>query len=121
MEHRYSARVDVDLKATIHKRGLMVGDGRIKNGSKYGLLLETSYIEANLLQKLVIEVVVHPAPKKTKRYQLHTIVIRKYAEGLGLELEAIGEQDSVAMGDLINSVRAMSKPPVNLQRGLAMT
>lgn len=109
MEHRYSERVEVDLKAAVYKRGLMVGSGRIKNGSRHGLLLETSYADVNVLQKLVIEVVVRVAPKQTRRYELHTIVVRKSGESLGLELETIGEDDLLAMKDLIEAVRCIKQ------------
>lgn len=116
MEHRYSERVDVDLRAAVYKRGIAVGTGRIKNGSKQGLYLETGYDDVNLLQKLVIEVVVHVAPQQTQRYELETIVVRKSSEGLGLELEVIGAQDSLALGTLIESVRVMKFQPAQTPR-----
>lgn len=116
MEHRYSERVDVDLRAAVYKRGLNVGTGRIKNGSKHGLFLQTNYNDVNLLQKLVVEVVVHLTPQKTQRYELQTIVVRKSSEGLGLELEVIGEQDSLALGALIESVRIMKYQTVPVPR-----
>lgn len=120
MEHRYSERVDVDLRAAVYKRGVPVGTGRIKNGSRRGLFLQTNYDDVNVLQKLMIEVVVHLAPQKTQRYELQTIVVRKSAEGIGLELEAIGEQDSIAMAALIDSVRAMQYHAIAAPRaGLA--
>jgi hypothetical protein len=116
MEHRYSERVDVDLRAAVYKRGIVVGTGRIKNGSRHGLFLQTNYDDVNVLQKLVIEVVVHLTPQQTQRYELKTIVVRKSSEGLGLELEAIGEQDSFSMSALIDSVRAMKQSSVVIPR-----
>lgn len=102
MEHRYSQRVDVDLKASIYKRGLLLGTGKIKNGSKHGLYIETLVEDVNLLQKLVLEIVVHLAPQDSRRYQLNTIVVRKSFEGLGLELEALDEQDSTTMAEVLS-------------------
>lgn len=116
MEHRYGRRIDVGLRAIISKRGLIVGRGQIKNGSQYGLFLETDYTDVNVLQKLVIEVSLHPAPQKTLYYQLQTIVVRKSGNGLGLELETIGEQDSRAMVELIAAVSAVEKPAMRTQR-----
>src|SRR5690606_22937662 len=107
MEHRCGERMDVDLKTTIFKQGIMVGKGRIKNGSAYGLYLETAYSDANILQKLALEVVLQPTPQETVSHKIHAIVTRKSASGLGLELETIGEQDSAIMSKLIDAVRSM--------------
>ncbi len=106
MEHRYSQRIDVDLKATIYKRGLALGTGRIKNGSKHGLYLETPIEDINLLQKLVLEVVVHPGPQSSRRYQFNTIVVRKSYEGIGLELETLDDEDSAQMAELLTLSQA---------------
>lgn len=112
MEHRCSERVDIDLRAAVYKRGLAVATGRIRNSSKQGLFLETRYCDVNLLQKLSIEVIVHPAPQQSERYEVQAIVVRKSVDGLGLELESIGGEDTFAMTQLMNAVGAMSYQPV---------
>jgi hypothetical protein len=106
MEHRYSQRVDVDLMASIYKRGVLLGTGRIKNGSRHGMYVETSVDEVNILQKLVLEVVIYPAPQDSRCYRLNTIVVRKSMEGLGLELEGIDDQDTSMMAELLSLVVA---------------
>jgi hypothetical protein len=87
MEHRYSNRHDINLKALIYKRGVPVAIGRIKNGSKQGLFVATDYADVKPHQKLELVVVIKRTPEQLKHYHLKTLVVHKSPSGLGLEME----------------------------------
>lgn len=97
MEHRYSARLAVDLTASVYQQGLIVAVGRIRNASNHGLYLTTEYSNINLLQHISIAVLLPSKAHKIRFYEVPAIVVRKIncglELGLGLELASIDEQD----------------------------
>lgn len=107
MEHRYAERFAVDLAVTLFQQNAPVATGTIKNGSGYGLFIQTDYQEIHLLQKLRVTVVLHPEPQRDARYEFECRVVRKTGTGLGLELETIGGEDSQVMKVLIDTIHGV--------------
>ncbi len=90
MEHRYSVRVTTTINAVIVRQGVPVAMGRIRDCSKTGFFIETDYDDVSLLQHLDIELQDREPGKtpKIKRHRYRTQVVRRAADGLGLEIEA---------------------------------
>lgn len=97
MEHRCSGRHTADIKILIHKYQLPVAIGRIKNGNRYGLFIETDMTDVKPLQQLGIEILAYPSAQKLQRYKFDSIVIHVTRSGFGIELDAldVGEADKL--------------------------
>lgn len=92
MEHRYSERHPANIKILIYKLDIPVAIGRIKNGTRYGLHIESDLAGVALLQQLGIEMLVYGVGNKLQRYKFDSIVIHKTDHGFGVELDALTEE-----------------------------
>jgi putative N-acetylmannosamine-6-phosphate epimerase len=101
MEHRCSDRYTADIKILIHKYQLPVAIGRIKNGSRYGLFIESDLVDVKPLQQLGIEILAYPGTQKLQRYKFDSIVIHTTDHGFGIELDALSEEEEDQLMDLL--------------------
>lgn len=91
MEHRCSDRYTADIKILIYRYGIPVAIGRIKNGNRYGLFIESDLADVYPLQQLGIEVLVYRTTQKLQRYQFESIVAHTNGRGFGVEIDSSNE------------------------------
>jgi len=108
MEHRCSARYTGDIKILIYRYDIPVAIGRIKNGTRYGLYIESDLADVKPLHQLVIEILVYRSAQKLQRYRFDSIVIHTNNHGFGVELDALGEE---AASQLTEMLRASPETP----------
>jgi len=108
MEHRCSERHTADIKILIYRYGIPVAIGRIKNGNRYGLFIESDLADVHPLQQLGIEILVDRNAQKIQRYKFESIVVHTNGHGFGLELDALTEE---AGNQLIDMLRAAPVTP----------
>ncbi len=109
MEHRCSARCAVDIRILIHRYGVPVAIGRIKNGTRYGLYIESDLENVKSLQQLGIEILVCRTGQKLQRYRFDSIVMHTTSHGFGVELDNLGED---AGNQLTDMLRASPETPL---------
>lgn len=108
MEHRCSARYTADIKILIYRYDIPVAIGRIKNGTRYGLYIESDLADVKPLQQLGIEILVYRSAQKLQRYRFDSIVIHTTDHGFGVELDTLGED---AGNQLTEMLRASPETP----------
>ena len=86
MEHRCTDRYSSDLKILIHKHGLPTAIGRIRNGGRSGVFVETDFADIDCEHQVTLELMVNRNTGK-QSIQLKAIVIHKAAGGFGAELD----------------------------------
>jgi hypothetical protein len=108
MEHRCSERYQADIKILIYRYDVPVAIGRIKNGTRYGLFIESDLASVKPLQQLGIEIVVAKGPQKLQRYRFPCMVIHTTSHGFGVELDTLSED---AGDQLTEMLRASPETP----------
>ncbi len=109
MEHRCSARHPADIKILIFQYDIPVAIGRIKNGTRHGLFIESDLANVKQLQQLGIEILVQRSPQKLQRYRFDSIVMHTTEHGFGVELDNLS--DDVA-DQLMEMLIASPKTPL---------
>ena len=88
MEHRCAERVKSELKILIYKHNHPVAIGRINNGSRHGVFVETDFMDIDCEHQLKLEVMLSKNNySKFKRIEMEAIVIHKTPRGFGAEIE----------------------------------
>jgi putative N-acetylmannosamine-6-phosphate epimerase len=108
MEHRCSARYNADIKILIYRYEVPVAIGRIKNGTRHGLFIESDLSGVKPLQQLGIEILVYRSTQKLQRYRFDSIVIHTADHGFGVELDALSDE---AGNQLTEMLRASPETP----------
>lgn len=108
MEHRCSARYTADIKILIYQYDIPMAIGRIKNGTRYGLYIESDLADVKPLQQLGIEILVYRNAQKLQRYRFDSIVIHTTDHGFGVELDTLSED---AGSQLTEMLRASPETP----------
>lgn len=108
MEHRCSARYTADIKILIYRYDVPVAIGRIKDGTRYGLFVESDLVGVTPLQHLGIEILAYRSAKKLQRYRFPSIVIHTSDHGFGVELDTLSED---AGDQLVEMLRASPETP----------
>jgi hypothetical protein len=108
MEHRCSARYTADIKILIYRYEIPVAIGRIKDGTRYGLYIESDLVDVKPLQQLGIEILVYRSAQKLQRYRFDSIVIHTTDHGFGVELDTL---DADAGSQLIEMLQASPETP----------
>lgn len=101
MEHRCSERYTADIKILIYRYGAPVAIGRIKNGNRYGLFIESDLAAVEPLQQLGIEILVYRSAQKLQRYKFESIVVHKYQRGFGVELDSLNEETGNQLTEML--------------------
>ena len=104
MEHRCIPRVASSLDVIILKQGLPVGRGQIKNGNRWGIYVESNYLqiepEHQLSLELVhskIEIMDHASIK------IEALVIYTTEQGFGLEIDIDSEMQANLFSQLLKT------------------
>lgn len=108
MEHRCSERYAADIKILIYRYDVPVAIGRIKNGTRHGLFIESDLTSVKPLQQLAVEILVTPGPQKLQRYRFTCMVTHTRPHGFGVELDALTEE---AGNKLTGMLRASPETP----------
>ncbi len=104
MEHRCSERLPANITILIYKYDIPVAIGRIKNGTRYGLHIESDMADVAPLQQLGIEILVYRGnANKLQRYKFDSIVIHTTDHGFGVELDALTEETGEQLWELLQA------------------
>jgi len=88
MEHRCTTRINSELKLLIYKHNFPVAIGRVKNGSRYGVFVETDFMEIDCEHQLKLEVLLDKnSGTKFQRIEMEALVIHKTGKGFGAEID----------------------------------
>lgn len=88
MEHRCTDRINSELKILIYKHNHPVAIGRIKNGSRSGVFVETDFVDVECEHQLKLEVLLNRnITTKLQRIEMEAIVIHKASRGFGAEVD----------------------------------
>jgi hypothetical protein len=88
MEHRCTERSPSELKILIYKHNHPIAIGRIKNGSQYGVYVETDFVDIDCEHQVRLEVLLNKNPvTKLQRIEMHAIIIHKDDKGFGAEVD----------------------------------
>lgn len=99
MEHRYHARMDADIPMLIYRWGVPVATGRMRDASRSGVFVRTSYAELRPNQHLEIEFPVSDTgDREMRRLRAHV----RRCEQSGVAIEMDDRDDAVA-----SSMRAL--------------
>ncbi|WP_331346824.1 hypothetical protein [Cellvibrio sp. UBA7661] len=104
MEHRCSARYAADIKILIYRYDVPVAIGRIKNGTRYGLFIESDLTSVEPLQQLGIEILVtRGTAQKLQRYRFDSIAIHTTSHGFGVELDTLSEEAGNQLTEMLRA------------------
>lgn len=88
MEHRCTERYSSDLNVLILKHKLPVATGRVKNGGRIGVFIETDFADIECEHQLTLEFLLEADTScKIQQIDMRAIVIHKARNGFGAELE----------------------------------
>ncbi len=87
MEHRYSERIVADVKILIYKYCIPMAVGRIKNGTQYGLYIESDFMDVGAFQLLGLEILFYSPLNVLQRFKFNSIVTHTTDDGFGVELD----------------------------------
>ncbi len=89
MEHRFNRRIIADLRVLIYKYSIPMAVGRIKNGTRYGLYIESDFADVGALQLLGLEILFYSPLNILQRFKFNTIVTHTTDNGFGVELDGL--------------------------------
>lgn len=88
MEHRCRERISSELKILIYKHNHPIAIGRIRNGSRSGVFVETDFVDIDCEHQLKLEVLLNKNNvAKLQRIEMNAIVIHKAHKGFGAEID----------------------------------
>jgi hypothetical protein len=87
MEHRCTERINSELKILIYKHNHPIAIGRVKNGSRSGVFVETDFVDIDCEHQLKLEVLLNKNAVKLQRIEMKAIVIHKTHKGFGAEVD----------------------------------
>lgn len=103
MEHRCTDRYPSDLKILIYKHGLPIAIGRIKNGGRMGVYVETDFMDVDCEHQLTLEVM--PSRQNPRlSIPMKAIVIHKTGHGFGAELDIETHEQSRTFLDMLRGM-----------------
>jgi hypothetical protein len=89
MEHRFNPRIIADVKVLIYKYCIPMAVGRIKNGTGYGLYIESDFTDVGSFQLLGLEILFYSPLHILQRFKFNTIVTHTTDDGFGVELDGV--------------------------------
>lgn len=114
MEHRLSQRFSGDLPILLYKRGIPVATGEVRNASRCGLFIATEYDDVRLNQAVKLGFRL-AGDYSGRLYSLNAHVVRVDGEGVGVDLDATGN-DARTISELIIWFQDHSMAPVKAVR-----
>ncbi len=113
MEHRYTERYVSDLSVLIYQDKLPVAIGRIKNGSRLGIFIETDFANIDCEHQISLELPQsRNSANKLPRVEMNALVIHKAEKGFGVELD-IKTQEQTDL--FVEILRALYEKPQDAQ------
>lgn len=109
MEHRCSDRRRADIKILIYRYGIPVAIGRIKNGNRYGLFIDSDLTDVRPLQQLGIEILVYRNAKKLQRFKFESMVTHTNEHGFGVELDALSDEAGNQLLEMLHAAPVTPK------------
>jgi hypothetical protein len=101
MEHRYSNRFAFDVNVFIHQNRGPVIVGRIKNGTRFGLFIESDASGIYACQLLDVEVLITKNDYQPQRYKIPSIVTHTTDQGFGVEFDPVDGEVSDQLYDVL--------------------
>jgi hypothetical protein len=92
------------MKLLLYKKGLPVAIGCIRNISRRGLFVETDCVDIHAHQLLEVELLPRTS-EPVDRCRFHTRVVRRSAQGIGLEVDEHNAAGGRVLGALMRSPR----------------
>jgi hypothetical protein len=89
MEHRHNPRTIADIKILIYKYCIPMAVGRIKNGTRYGLYIESDFMDVGAFQLLGLEILFYSPLHILQRFKFNSIVTHTTENGFGVELDGL--------------------------------
>ena len=113
MEHRYTERYASDLSILIYQYKLPVAIGRIKNGSRLGVLIESDFDNIDCEHQISLEVLLNRNSNKHKlqRMEFKALVIHKTVKGFGAALEIQTDEQTDLFMEILQAVNEKSSNP----------
>lgn len=87
MEHRCAVRIQGELKVLIYKHQEPVALGRIKNGSRSGVFVETDFADTECEHQLKLVVLPVRNSPPIESIEMNAMVIHKTSKGFGAEID----------------------------------
>lgn len=88
MEHRCTERTASEVKILIYKHNHPIAIGRVKNGSRSGVFVETDFFDVDCEHQLKLEILPNKNnAAKLQRIEMKAIVIHKTGKGFGAEVD----------------------------------
>src|SRR5690606_28422498 len=109
MEHRCSARNNANIKILIYQYGVPVAIGRIRNGTRHGLYIESDLSDVRPLQKLGIEILVYRRPQKLQRHKFAPIIIHITENGFRIAMATLNEETGNQITEMLRKSPATPK------------
>ena len=110
MEHRYHLRVEADIPALIYRCGVPVATGRMRDASRSGVFVRTSYAELRPNQHLELEFPLNGGGEgATRRLRAH--VRRCEQNGVALEMDDRDAAVAASMRALLRQLLDHGRPP----------
>lgn len=89
MEHRFNQRIIADVRVLIFKYCIPMAVGKIKNGTGYGLYIESDFMDVGAFQLLGLEILFYSPLQILQRVKFNTIVTHTTDNGFGVELDGL--------------------------------
>ena len=89
MEHRFNQRIIADVKILIYKYCIPMAVGRIKNGTRHGLYIESDFMDVGAFQLLGLEILFYSPLDILQRFKFNSIVTHTTDNGFGVELDFV--------------------------------
>jgi hypothetical protein len=107
MEHRCTERYSSDLKILIYKHNLPVAIGRVKNGSKIGVFIETDFSDFGCEHQLSLMVLASKSSSfKVQHIEMKALVIHKSDKGFGAALDFVDDAHANLFVDMLKGDQA---------------
>ncbi len=88
MEHRCTERYASDLSILIYQHKFPVAIGRIRNGNRFGIFIETDFANIDCEHQVSLELPLNrSSANKLHRVEMKALVIHKTQKGFGVELD----------------------------------
>ena len=88
MEHRCAERIVGELKILIHKHNYPVAIGRVKNGSRTGVFVETDFADLECEQQIRLELSLNKTGvAKSQSFLIEALIIHKTERGFGAAID----------------------------------
>lgn len=88
MEHRCTERISSELTILIYKHNYPIAIGRVRNGSRSGVFVETDFVDIDCEHQLKLEVLLNKNnATKLQPIEMKALVIHKTGKGFGAEVD----------------------------------